>query len=493
MSEVPPVVRPRPRRRRGGGRMLAAGTVLAVLAAGLGVAGMVLGPRTGPVEPSPSGPAPADAVLSARRVPAWTTRPVAARNAAAAVAPVLARSAPRTCVLVQDGSTTLVAAAVDEPLVPASTMKVLTAAAALDLLGAGTRLVTSVTATAAPGPDGTVTGDLVLVGGGDPVLTTATYGADRPDTPSPRSSLEALADRVVAAGVRRVTGSVVGDGTRYDGATTVEGWPERFVANGQVANLSALVVNDGWTVDPLDPRATRDPGPAPDPAAHAAAVLTRLLQARGVQVGGWPRSGPAPPGSTPVAELPSPSVAELVGGVLAFSDNTTAELLVKEIGRARANEGSTAAGVAAIRAWAAEEGLPLEGLVQADGSGLSDANRMTCRLLVALLQRAGPESPLAAGLARPGRPGTLRQRMTEPDLRDRVQAKTGSLNTVRSLAGWLTTGAGIPLEFAVVSNTGERLADAADEALQAELLRALLAYPQTPPPDQVGPRPVQRR
>jgi D-alanyl-D-alanine carboxypeptidase/D-alanyl-D-alanine-endopeptidase (penicillin-binding protein 4) len=127
--------------------------------------------------------------------------------------------------------------------------------------------------------------------------------------------------------------------------------------------------------------------------------------------------------------------------------------------------------------------------VLADGSGLSDRNRLTCRLLGALLERSGPTGAVAAGLARPGQPGTLEDRLTDPDLVDRVRAKTGALNTVRSLSGWLTTVPGTPLGFSIVSNTAGRPATAEDEALQGELLRAMLSYPQSPPAEQLGPRP----
>jgi D-alanyl-D-alanine carboxypeptidase/D-alanyl-D-alanine-endopeptidase (penicillin-binding protein 4) len=488
-DEAPaPVVRAR-RSGRPGRRWLTAAGVLAVASVGLVGAGLLT--RTAP-EPAPAredGTVATTPVLAARRAPDWTARPVAARNLDAAIAPVLARLAPDTCVLVDDGATTLVASKDNVPLVPASNMKLLTASAALDLLGADTRLVTTAGATAPPGPDGTVAGDLVVVGGGDPVLSTATYAPSLTDPPAPLSSFEVLADRLVAAGVRRVTGSVVGDGSRYDAERTAGGWPDRFVTGRQVGNLSALMVNDAWTVDPLDPNAPGTPGPAADPPAHAAEVLTRLLQARGVVVDGPPRSGPAPPGLVTLAQVESPTVAELTAELLTFSDNTTSELLLKEMGRAASGQGTTAAGIEAVSSWAAAGGLPTEGVVLADGSGLSDRNRLTCRMLGAVLERAGPDGTVAAGLARPGRPGTLEDRLAEPDLVDRVRAKTGSLNAVRSLSGWLTTVPGAPLGFSIVSNTAGRPATAEDETLQGELLRAMLPYPQSPPADQLGPRP----
>jgi len=120
---------------------------------------------------------------------------------------------------------------------------------------------------------------------------------------------------------------------------------------------------------------------------------------------------------------------------------------------------------------------------------LSDTTRVTCALLDAVLQRGGPDGLLANGLARPGRPGTLDKRFTGPDLRDRVRAKTGTLQNVTALSGWTSTGAGRPLQFSIVENTGTRPVQATDLAVQGDLLQALLPYPQTPPLDQLVPRP----
>jgi D-alanyl-D-alanine carboxypeptidase/D-alanyl-D-alanine-endopeptidase (penicillin-binding protein 4) len=304
----------------------------------------------------------------------------------------------------------------------------------------------------------------------------------------PETSMEAVADKVVAAGVRHVTGSVVGDGSRYDAQRTAGNWPARFVGQGLVANLGALMVNDAWTVDPIDPNGAKG-GAAPDPAAHAAAVLTQLLQARGVQVDGPPTSGAAPATTTTIVEVPSLTIRELVDETLAFSDNTSAELLLKELGAAKGGAGSTAAGLKVVEQWLTAQGLPTDGVTLVDGSGLSDQDRVTCALLSALLQRSGPDGELAKGLAQPGQPGTLDDRFTSGDLKGRLRAKTGTLKNVAALSGWLTTVPGRPLQFSILENTAGRDVQAADLSVQNDLLKALLPYPQSPPADQLGPRP----
>jgi D-alanyl-D-alanine carboxypeptidase/D-alanyl-D-alanine-endopeptidase (penicillin-binding protein 4) len=483
-----PAARPRaPRRRRRRGRWFAVAALLAVGGAGLLVGAVLSDEGT----PAATGAAPsarlATPVLSARRAPELVARPVALRNVAAAVGPVVGRFPNASCVLVTDGATTLAASGDTSPLVPASNLKLLTGSAALSTLGAESRLTTRVVAPTAPA-DGTVAGDLYLVGGGDPLLSTATAARRWKHGAQPTSSLERLADDVMAAGVRKVDGAVVGDGTRYDDQRTVPSWAAADVNSGEVANIGALMVNDAWTLDPIDPAGAAG-GPAPDPAAHAADVFTRLLEARGVEVVGAPRAGAAPAGAAPVAELPSPTIREIVTEMNTFSDNTTAEMLVKEMGAAKDGAGSTTAGIQVLVADLATRGLPIDGLVMEDGSGLSRGNRTTCRLLDAVLAADGPTGVLSTGLARPGQPGTLDDRFVRPPLRDRIAAKTGTLSGITGLSGWVTTDAGRPLAFSTVQNPAGRAVQAADLALQGQLLEALLTYPQTPPVEQLAPLP----
>jgi D-alanyl-D-alanine carboxypeptidase/D-alanyl-D-alanine-endopeptidase (penicillin-binding protein 4) len=124
----------------------------------------------------------------------------------------------------------------------------------------------------------------------------------------------------------------------------------------------------------------------------------------------------------------------------------------------------------------------------ADGSGLSPDNRVSCALLVGLLERAGPDSAFASWLARPGQAGTLHDRMVGDELRDRVRAKTGSLNNVRSLSGWLTPRSGQPVAFAAVLNTAGPGADRGEEILAEQLLRSELGFPEVPGLGDLAPR-----
>lgn len=465
--------------------------VLAGMAALLGVGLLVAAVVSDSPPPLGTGGAPAERivtpVMSARRAPELLARPVAARAARAATAPVLQRFPVSSCVLVTDGSTVLTEAAASEPLAPASNTKLLTASAALSVLGPDTRLSTRVLAQGAS-TDGRITGNLYLVGGGDPLLSTATAGVRMQHGQEPTTSLESLADQVVAAGVRRVDGSVVGDGSRYDDQRRVATWPDRFVTQGIVANLGGLVVNDAWSIDPINPKGPAGAA-APDPAASAASAFTSLLRARGVEVAGAPSAGVAPADAKEVSSLQSLPMRDIVGEMLTFSDNTTAEMLVKELAVHGGGPGTTDGGIRVLVADLATRGMPTEGLELHDGSGLSRENRVTCRLLDAVLASDGPTGLIARGLARPGQAGTLDDRFTSGALKDRIAAKTGTLNDVAALSGWLTPPSGRPVTFSILENPTGRAVQAGDLSLMSELLNALLSYPQAPPADQLGPLP----
>lgn len=492
-AEVDPVIR----RRRTAGTAKAgppgahsssrswflASAILAVL----GVAALVFAAVTDDdVLASPSVPPPlvaATPVLSARRVPELVARPVAARNLQAALAPVLGAAPPETCLAVQDGANLVASQKTDLAVVPASNLKIVTAGAALALLDPQQRFTTTFVTDGAPTDGKVVKGNLYMIGGGDPLLSTSRYLSQLPNGRQPSTDMAAIADQIAATGIREVTGSVVGDGTRYDDVRTIEAWPARYLSQGQVAPLSALVVDDTWS-------AGSGPG-AGDPALHAATVLTGLLEDRGVTIAGAPQSGVAPSGAAPLTEFDSAPIAEIVDEGLQFSDNTTMEMLVKEIGLQESGTGSTAAGLEAIEGWMAGSGLPTDGVVLDDGSGLSEKNRVTCALVSDVLQRDGVDGVLANGLARPGQAGTLDDRFQEASLRDRLRAKTGTLRPVTALSGWLDTTSGADLAFSFIQNRPGAQVSAADTALQTRLLESMLTYPQRPAMEDMSPGPTE--
>jgi D-alanyl-D-alanine carboxypeptidase/D-alanyl-D-alanine-endopeptidase (penicillin-binding protein 4) len=229
----------------------------------------------------------------------------------------------------------------------------------------------------------------------------------------------------------------------------------------------------------------RDLVEAPDPAAQAAAVLTLLLETRGVDVGGAPRSGTAPVGAAELAAIDSPALSKVLAEMLQESDNSTAELLLKEIGRG-ALDPSTAGGRVEAARQLAEGDVDLSGVVLADGSGLSLDNRVTCHLLASLLDRPGTGPVLQAGLSVAGESGTLADRFVGTPLAGHLRAKTGSLNTVAGMAGVVSDDDGT-FTFAYLVNGSPIVDQAAVAASQERLAAILLSYPEVPDLALLGP------
>lgn len=472
-------------RRRNRVRALAAALVVVAVAAGLGAyqAGKGTNPAAGATPATPPTP-----VLSLRRI-----GPVLAdRLAVAQIRPVLDQfvtTAPaNTCLSVQVGRRDIYEHNPDLPVGPASTQKLVTATALLDELGPKMTLRTSLKAQAKPGPDGTVAGDVWFVGGGDPLLATGPYADHFYDQPQPHTSLEALADALVASGVKRIDGRLLGDESQLDALRVVPSWSPRFTQQHQLGPLSALTVNDNvvnWPPKqlPLSP----DGEGVADPPTFAADQLAGLLRQRGVEVAAT-GAGTAPTGATELAGIDSLPMAGLVGEMLQESDNQTAEILVKVLGSRKGGAGTTAAGVTVLKQAAVRLGLPAQGLGPVDGSGLDDANRQTCRILADALADT-PESELVGFLlATAGRTGTLTTRFKGSAVDGRLRAKTGSLNNVSALAGILPTARGAVVSFAFVQNGSDTR-----PALQEDLARLLDGYPAPglPTAEQLGPQPTR--
>jgi D-alanyl-D-alanine carboxypeptidase/D-alanyl-D-alanine-endopeptidase (penicillin-binding protein 4) len=240
--------------------------------------------------------------------------------------------------------------------------------------------------------------------------------------------LAELADAVRAAGVTRVSGGIVADDRRYDAQRTVATWSPSYLAAGEIAPIGALAVDDGTVVS-----GRRRVTPA-DPAAAAAGVFAGMLAQRGIVVDGPVVHGAAPPAPVTLGTVVSPPLTTVVGEMLRESDNVAAEMLVKELGYRFGGGGTWPAGTAVVRSTLAAAGVPLDGVVQVDGSGLDRTDRVPCRTLAALVAggRLEPEFPVA------GRCGTLVARLVGQPAGQRLVAKTGSLTGVVALSGALS-------------------------------------------------------
>ena len=428
-------------------------------------------------------------LLSVRRIPEFLQAPTAHRRLREALAEPVAALPTGTCLSVAEYGQELFSVDAAAPMTPASAQKLLTALGALRLLGPGSVLTTRVVVDEPP-VNGVVLGDLWLVGGGDPLLMTAPY-ADRFEDPIAWSNLADLADNVVSAGILEVEGGVVGDEERYDRIRYLGTWPDRFKPGWSIQSgpLSALSVDDGFVNwDPVNPASSLSV-PADNPAILAAHLFDDLLEERGVVIRGRPDSGTVSGvlEQHTVASLDSPPVRLLVEQMLVESDNTTAELLVKEMGRTATERGTTVRGLSALLDALEAAGHPINGVVPHDGSGLDPDNRLTCSLLASVLDDRHLGSTLVDSLPVAGGRGTMKKRFVGTAGEGRVRAKTGTLRGVTSLAGVVDTPAGRRLAFALVSN-GELPYEIRD--LHEDLVLSLLPYPAGPGVDLLSPLPV---
>ncbi|MBD5786710.1 D-alanyl-D-alanine carboxypeptidase/D-alanyl-D-alanine-endopeptidase [Cellulosimicrobium terreum] len=354
------------------------------------------------------------------------------------------RLGTRVGVVVTDAATgeTLGAAGVDRAQVPASTQKLLTAAAALTAPGAATTLPTTVLS------DGQDT--LFLVGGGDMMLAA---GTGDPGSINGRAGLADLAAQV-ADDLRltgRTTVSLRVDDTIFSGdAVSPSVFPGNVTA-GYVAPVAALAVDIARLEDEeYAPRSQ-------DPAMAAAQTFVEALADEGVEVDGDVSRATAPDGAAAVAEVRSAPLGEIVDYLLQHSDNTITEVVGRLVAIEAGLPGSADGATQAVLAAVGQLGVDLEGAVLADCSGLGDGSRLTPRQLAdvaaLLADPAHPElRPGAVGMPVAGLSGTLGDRFLDNAARGVARGKTGSLPNVTSLAGTVVTADDRLLVFSLMTD-----------------------------------------
>ncbi|MDQ7007997.1 MAG: D-alanyl-D-alanine carboxypeptidase/D-alanyl-D-alanine-endopeptidase [Acidobacteriota bacterium] len=405
----------------------------------------------------------------------------------------------------------------DQPLRPASTMKLLTTACALERLGPTRRFETVFRADRRPDAEGRIEGSLYVVGGGDPLLR----GED----------MWVALRELAALGTREISGDLVVDGHLFGPPARPASWPPARRSQPYEADQQALAL--AWNSIEVIVL----PGPAPgtpariatfplaagvelagrprtgtstsitagyqpgekgragrilvqgtvaaggppyrrwlhlgQPLMVAGRALSELLPAAGIHLHGGLRRGRAPDTAPVLLRRTSPPLAEIVAATNKFSSNFAAEILLRLLAvRPGDPPATTRAGLKVLEGCLDRWGIDRSRLILADGSGLAPVDRLTPRSLVAVLQRAeraadwGPE--LLTSLPRAAEDGTLRRRLAS--YRGRLRAKTGSLTGVSTLAGKLVLEDGRRLLFAIlVQRKPPRPAPAAlvDELLAA--------------------------
>ena len=406
----------------------------------------------------------------------------------------------------------------DDDFIPASTFKLIVGSASLDRFGPKQRFVTTLSS------DGTragtaLHGDLILRGGGDPTLDD--------------KALREAARAVARSGITRIDGALILDNTafRYPSALYRPGWAWDDLTYGYGAPTDALSVDENAlhitvapgprpgsavalsvspetaslqienhaitgsseatdTIDAMrpwnDPNVVRIIGVIPqgakgpdrfrvaveNPQAFVGDAFLADLEANGVAVAAGMRTDASPPGATTLWQHRSPPLSTILARMWQPSDNFIAEMLFRHLGGARAE-----------RAWLRRVGIDPKTLTIVDGSGLSAYDRVTPRALVRILQydRAPQRRAIVeAALPLSGVRGTLKYRFRDPILRGKVNAKTGSVNHVRTLAGYLQTERHGTVTFALLVNDWMDRGPGAMkrlDAVRAAILSAIVAAP----------------
>ncbi len=409
------------------------------------------GPADPKTEPAAVAPPEGLRLPEATVVPALAgvVRPVAVDPAlvAATLRPMLGRGAlgRHFAVLVTDLGTGEAVFRQGAPrITPASTAKLLTATAALEALGPMTRFRTSVRWDPA-------SRQLVLVGGGDPFLSSSPRlgAASYPR----RADLQTLARRAVEQlrplKVARVR--LAFDDSYFTGPADNPAWPGSYVREGVVPPIGALWVDEG--------RSATGYGYSADPPARAAEVFRAALQEAGLRVRPKIVRSTARSNDPDLVSVASAPLGEIVERTLAVSDNQAAEVIARHVGLAERQDGSFLAGTAAILDVVNGLGVPTSGDRLYDGSGLSRLDLVRPETLAAVLRVAASEEKpelrqVITGLPVAGFTGSLQYRFDKGPAaaRGRVRAKTGTLTGVHGLAGVADDVGGSRMAFVVVAD-----------------------------------------
>lgn len=395
----------------------------------------------------------------------------------------------------------------DQLLLPASTMKIVTLAVAAEQLGWDHRYETTLLSSA-PIVDGTLEGDLIVRGDGDPSINTATGGDE--------SVFDDWAAALAQAGITTIAGHVVGDDNLVEEPVPGFGWSWDDLSYGYAATVGALqhrdnsvdltvhagsVAGEDTLVEVSPPDIVRVVNRVETDLPDADVDLTlRRLPDGGVEVVGWipasaspayrsaavpnptlffvealrqtlERQGIAVAGEAvdldeaevsvdetqlrPLVRHQSPPLSDIAMTLMGMSRNLYAEALLQALDgdrRPRSAAGGRSVAQQVLESW----GIGPARVAVADGSGLSRYNFVTARTLVDILQRMATDprhaEPFRASLAVAGQSGTLSTRLRGTAADGNLRAKTGSMSNVRGLSGYVSTADGETLAFAILAN-----------------------------------------
>ncbi len=397
-------------------------------------------------------------------------------------------------------------------LIPASTLKVLTTGAALELLGPDFRYETRLEVDGPINADGTLEGNLYITGSGDPTLGAPEFEA----TPSLEALLAEWRLAIQQAGIRRISGRIIGDGTHFPTQSLGRGYPWADIGNYYAGGVYGLNIHENLyflffqqqnqlgATPPVEGTFPSVPGivfenelqtagrntgdrayifgapytyqrfirgtiPAgsgrftikgalPEPPLQAAQLLRRELETVGLLVDRPSATARMLPPDNQrrrvIHRHYSPPMSAIVERTNQKSVNLYSEALLRTVGKALAVDTTDllAGAVRALENYWKTRGIDMRGVQLVDGSGLSARNLVTTQFMVDLLRYYRNDAVFRASLPVAGRNGTLAYSFRRTAAVGRVQAKTGSINRVRGLAGYLEAQSGRQCAFAILVN-----------------------------------------
>jgi len=421
-------------------------------------------------------------------------------------------------------------------LVPASVMKIVTTAAALEILGADFKFHTQLgIAGKVDAETGLLTGNLVLKGGCDPAFYSEYFPEHY------RGTFEAWATALSNAGIKSIHGDFIIDLSQLNGSSIPGGWLWEDIGNYYGAGVSALTYSDNYynihfssasepgkpvTITKTDPpidslnlnnkvvssEINRDlafiygaPGSfsqliegtipksrsdfivkaaMPDPAPIAVNEFIKILKLNKIDISGKVLPVHTPPIEpfTLLADKSSPALRDLIVPLNKESINLFAEHLLHEIGRARKGSPSLDKSIEAINEFWIQKGIFLNGYYPTDGSGLSRSNGICPRTLAEVLRYmflSENRDLFFNSLPVAGQSGTLQSAFKGSKLENNLRAKTGSMTRVRSMAGIFTNQKGKKLIFAVITNNFAGLQAEAGRSIE-DFLNEMYSLDSTP-------------
>lgn len=399
-----------------------------------------------------------------------------------------------------------------QSMVPASLTKLLTTATGFDKLGSDFRFTTTLCYSGNIDNNGTLHGNIFIIGGGDPVLGSYRYAQTLPD-----SLFATWTQAVAAAGIKAVDGRVLYDASIFDNQPLHDNWPwgdvgnyygcgasglnfhenmffiyftpgSRFgfpasVARTEPAGLSLRIINNVSTgiansgdnvivygdpsstirtcvgTMPINDKDFSVRASLPKPGQVCADLFTAHLRRNKIPVSGAASEALSrPTKTTKILDYTSPTYYVIAQYTNITSNNIYAEAIHRYLGYATSGKGSSQNGMKAVNNFITKLKLENSGILLEDGSGLSTHNRMTadfaCRFLIAMKQTSYFED-FEKTLALAGENGTVKNILNNLPSNTKVRVKTGSMTGVRNFAGYIVRPDGEKYCFAIIANNFE--------------------------------------